>query len=109
MSDSRPLGYDAVAKVKRMFHGGLDNGDTFAETATQDLQPYTDQNKELFNDAASGWGEGRRVAQIPNIIVEKLMRDGILSMSGEVVDPARFKAWLNDPDNRAFRTRPGRV
>jgi len=39
-----------------------------------------------------------KVASIPNIEVEKLMKNGIW------FDKKRLKAWLNDPDNRAFRT-----
>jgi hypothetical protein len=26
-----------------------------------------------------------------------------------VIDEKRFKAWMNDPENRHFRTRPGKV
>jgi hypothetical protein len=32
-----------------------------------------------------------------------LQRRGILQ------DEKRLKAWLNDPENRVFRTRPGKV
>jgi hypothetical protein len=33
----------------------------------------------------------------------RLKKDGIID------DPSAMKRWLNDPDNRFFRTRPGRV
>jgi hypothetical protein len=26
-----------------------------------------------------------------------------------IIDQKKFKAWLNDPENRYFRTRPGRI
>jgi hypothetical protein len=32
-----------------------------------------------------------------------------LKRRGIIDDPAAFRAWMNDPDNRVFRTRPGRV
>jgi hypothetical protein len=37
------------------------------------------------------------------VIWEDLVRKGIAN------DTKKLKAWLNDPDNRAFRTRLGRV
>lgn len=45
----------------------------------------------------------RKVATIPNVIIEKLIAEGIWN------DPARLKAWLNDPDNAGFRVHMGRV
>jgi len=44
-----------------------------------------------------------RVARIPLIVVEQMMRDGVWN------DPERMKAWLNDPANAAFRTTKGKV
>jgi hypothetical protein len=44
-----------------------------------------------------------RVARIPLIVVEQMMRDGVWN------DPERMKAWLNDPANAAFRTTKGNV
>ena len=49
------------------------------------------------------WGEWSKVASIPMPLYYRLKRDGIAD------DPKRMKAWLNDADNRFFRTRPGRV
>jgi hypothetical protein len=43
------------------------------------------------------------VAQIPMALYYDLKSKGITE------DPARMKAWLNDPENRYFRTRPGTV
>jgi hypothetical protein len=44
-----------------------------------------------------------KVASIPMTLFYDLKKQGIID------DPARLKAWLNNPDNRFFRTRPGRV
>jgi hypothetical protein len=32
-----------------------------------------------------------------------------LKNQGIIDDPAAMKRWLNNPDNKLFRTRPGRV
>jgi hypothetical protein len=45
----------------------------------------------------------RPVAEIPDIIVEQMMRDGSWN------DPAALKRWLNDPQNECFRIWKGRV
>jgi hypothetical protein len=44
-----------------------------------------------------------KVGSIPMSIYHELQKQGILQ------DEKRLKKWLNDPDNRVFRTRPGRV
>jgi hypothetical protein len=43
----------------------------------------------------------RKVASIPNIIVDQLMREKKWD------DKKYMKKWLNDPENRAFRTGGG--
>lgn len=40
----------------------------------------------------------RSVAEIPAVIVNRLMAEGIWG------DWKKMRAWLNDPDHRAFRT-----
>jgi hypothetical protein len=42
----------------------------------------------------------RHVASIPAAVIEQAAREGWLH------DKARWKRWMNDPDNRAFRV-PG--
>ena len=44
------------------------------------------------------YGEGVKVASIPNIKVDELMRKGIWQ------NKSRLRQWLNDPANRMFRT-----
>lgn len=46
---------------------------------------------------------GQRVARIPVIIVEQMMREGIWG------DQDKMRSWLNDPDNKYFRTTNGTV
>lgn len=71
----------------------------------QDVEPILDANKRAFNDATRlpQKSEFRHMARIPNVVVERLMKDGTW------FDPARLERWMNDPDNKYFRTAPGRV
>lgn len=73
---------------------------------TADVSRLLDRNKELEADQDKGWTPGRqtrRVASIPLHVLLDLEKQGIAS------DPKRMKKWLNDPENRFFRTAPGRV
>ena len=99
---SRLLDFDPVTRVKRMFHPSTD-GESFIEEGTQDVTERLEINKALHGMPRDGWGEGQRVASIPVVVWEGLLRDGTAN------DTKKLKAWLNDPDNRAFRTRTGRV
>ncbi len=75
--------------------------DTATIKTVQDVQPLIELNKADFNEAPKGWGEGRRVASIPIAVFTDLQQKGITK------DEKAFKRWLNDPENRFFRTRPG--
>lgn len=72
----------------------------------QDVTSVVEDNKALFNqvDERANWkGDLHRVASIPMSVYYDLKAKGILN------DPSAMKKWLNDPDNRVFRTRPGAV
>jgi len=77
------------------------DADALHYTSEQEAGPLLDLNRKMYNDAPTRWKEGQHVAFLPDIFVMKLMREGILH------DSKRLKRWLNDPDHRAFRTRPG--
>lgn len=77
---------------------------------TQDVTHIIEKNKAEYNslDYGARWGEMTKVATIPMTVIDSLNKQGI--MKGFVVqDETRFKRWLNDPENRFFRTRPGTV
>lgn len=88
------------------------DGDVTVAT-TQDVTKIVEENKHHYNSftegARSRWGvKGAkesfyRVAQIPMTLMMRLIREGIAD------DPKAWERWLNDSDNRLFRTRPGRV
>jgi hypothetical protein len=76
----------------------------------QDVTGILELNKvhqRQFSNGKDKWGDGydhrTKVASIPMTIYMDLQKRGILR------DPKAFKRWLNDPDNYAFRTRPGTV
>lgn len=69
----------------------------------QDVTAIIEANKQEFNNAPARWGEWTRVGSIPLTIYYELERKGILQ------DQKALAKWLNDPDNRAFRTRPGTI
>ena len=76
----------------------------------QDITGILESNKAQFNaiDEKAKWGEWTKVASIPNVVVDELNKQGIMR-GYAVLDEKRFRIFLNDPDNRFFRTRPGQV
>lgn len=91
------------AGIRQFFHMN-DEGDIGLQTV-QDVTDIVEDNKASFNatDERAKWGEGQKIASIPMAVYYDLKNRGIIG------DDAKFKAWLNSPDNRFFRTRPGRV
>lgn len=101
MNEPMILDMDPVSRVKRILHA--DDDGLLTVKSMQDVTDRVDLNKALQNEARSGWGEGQRVASIPKVVWDELVQKGIAN------DNKKLKAWLNDPDNRAFRTRLGKV
>lgn len=100
---SRVISRNDDAGITSYFHYDRGTGG-FTVEDRQDVEPVLEINKAQANEIASGWkGDFHHIARIPNTIMENLRKEGILD------DPKRFKAWLNERDNRLFRTRPGRV
>jgi hypothetical protein len=85
------------------------DGKYFIENS-QDISGIIESNKAQFNaiDEKAKWGEWTKVASIPNVVVDELNKQGIMR-GFAVLDEKRFRLFLNDPDNRFFRTRPGQV
>lgn len=82
----------------------------FLIETSQDISGIIESNKAQFNaiDEKAKWGEWTKVASIPNVVVDELNRQGVMR-GYAVLDEKRFRMFLNDPDNRFFRTRPGQV
>lgn len=98
---ARLLGYDPLTKTKTVFH---DDDDGFYIETVTDVETVVDIAKEEYKESAgSRFGGIAKIASIPMGIYMKLQREGVLH------DQKAFRKWLNDPDNRVFRTRPGRI
>ena len=77
---------------------------------TQDVTDIVEQNKAQYNAGSvhDKWGDLTKVASLPFTIIDTLNRKGIMR-GFAVINEKEFRAFLNDPENRFFRTRPGRV
>ena len=111
--DKRFFDYNPVFGITRWSYYDPDK-DLFHIETVQDVQPVLERNKARFNsvDERARHGDGLELyATIPLHILEDLMQKGILvpGKHGDGDNNKRFKAWLNDRDNRFFRVRPGRV
>jgi hypothetical protein len=93
---------DPITGIRHVFHYD-DMTDEATITAEQDVDDVIEQNKALYNESHGRHGELTRVAQIPMVVYMDLKKRGIID------DQVAMKRWLNDPDNRYFRTRPGTV
>jgi len=94
---------DPLTGTRRIFYR-----DPYEKTntivATQDVTDIVEENKARFNESGGRWNESfNHVASIPIGLYFQLKKQGIID------DPERFKRWLNESDNRAFRTRPGTI
>lgn len=79
----------------------------------QDVSDIIEQNKREYNsfDERARWSDdpfGNKIASIPMTVIDDLNKQGIMR-GFAVLDDVRFAAFLNDPLNRAWRTRTGRV
>ena len=79
----------------------------------QDVSDIVEQNKKEYNsyDERARWSDqlfGNKVASIPMTVIDDLNKVGIMR-GFAILDEKRFAAWLNDPMNRAWRTRTGVV
>lgn len=100
---TKPLSFDAETGTEKWFHYDPDTDKFYIETK-QDVSGLIELNKAAQNMQESGWrGDWHHVAEIPLNLFYDLKAKGIAD------DPKRFKAWLNDSENRFFRTKLGQV
>lgn len=74
-----------------------------------DIEANIDANKREFNENMhSRYGEMKKVASIPTVVIDKWCADdGINYLAPE--HKGALVRKLNDPDNRFFRTMPGKL
>lgn len=96
------LDHDPNTGISHVFYYD-DVTDEATITAEQDVDDVIEFNKAQYNETHGKFGEFCKVASLPLVVYHDLQKRGILN------DAKAFKRWLNDPDNRFFRTRPGHV
>ena len=90
---------------------GLNDKDEITIKQEQDVSALIEQNKKEYNNAETKWSNqlfGNKVASIPFAAIDKLNKQGIMK-GFTVLDEKRFFAFLNDPENLYFRTKPGQL
>jgi len=90
---------------------GLNDKDEITIEQEQNVDALIEQNKKEYNNAETKWSDqlfGNKVASIPFTAIDKLNKEGIMK-GFQVLDQKRFFAFLNDPENRFFRTKGGRL
>ncbi|ANN76806.1 hypothetical protein [Bordetella flabilis] len=103
--EKRPFLSNSFLGTKEIWHYDPIGDVAYIETK-QDAEQIVEANKAQYaaTDERARYGDGmQHVARIPVVVLQDLRQRGVLK------DPKRFKAWLNDPENRHFRTRPGQV
>lgn len=100
----------ADASALKMTEAAFDGEGGLIIRTTQDVTAIVEQNKAQYNVGSvhDKWGDLTKVASLPFTIVDTLNRKGIMR-GFAVIDEKEFRIFLNDPENRFFRTRPGRV
>ncbi len=101
------MNWDSMRTTK--FHAESDG--TFTANTIQDVEPNIAENKIDLNAYGSPLTPGKqfsgmRVASIPFNVWEIWMKES----NGDLQrDPKVLKKYLNDPDNKYFRTTPTRI
>ena len=79
------------------------------------LTDFIEHTKAQYNEnpGKTGWSgelldKKNKIASLPLAIINELNAKGIMR-GFHILDQKALKAWLNDPDNRVFRTRGGEV
>lgn len=97
--------FDADIKLGR-YVWSRENGDgTTTYRTDYSVQPTIDHNTAFRNMLDPGWkGDWHKVASVPlNVFHDQLAE------ATRQDDQAYVSKWLNDRDNRAWRTKEGRV
>jgi hypothetical protein len=80
----------------------------------QDVEPYLDENKRAMHCAPTwrpyaGKQKMRKVAEIPNIVAEQWLREGINIFSPDPAHQKKVREKLDSNEYAFLRTFPGRM
>ena len=104
----RVVGFDPQTKILEKHYYNPDTGEQALET-TGDVTEIAESAKARFNmvDERARWRDGyNHVAQVPLQVIDQVRRDTGVNL---LTDRAAMKEYLNNSDNRVWRTRPGRI
>lgn len=105
---TRLLDHDPLTGTTEYYHfDPVTHG--FTLETRQDISGIIEMNKAVANDNAGWKGDLHHVAHIPLVVMMDLAKQGIMTAAGKILDEPRFRAWLNNSDNAAFRVKRGRV
>src|SRR4029450_5504407 len=109
---SEPIWTNPALGNATYFHDVDDN--TVALETVQDVGPIIEANQRDLNNvdaspSSARFGDGKLVARLSAVMLLQLVQQGILDCGFAVLDEKRFSNWLNDNDNRNWRTWPGKV
>jgi hypothetical protein len=111
MTDPRLFGHDPDTGMTEYFHYDQHTGGFVIETQ-QDVSAIIDLNRHRYNatERSTKYGDGlEQIASIPNVVLMDLAKQQIVSPTGQILDDRKYRQWLNDPANEAFRVRRGKV
>ena len=75
----------------------------------QDVSQIVEANKRQMNESSGKYEDViTHVARLPLTVIDDLNHKGVMR-GFQVLDQKAFKTFLNHPDNRFFRTHPGRI
>lgn len=93
---------------REWYWSNTETGDVALQTEWL-LDPILEQAKARYNqfDERANWkGDMHHVAWLPQSVVEYEWR---VNRRRVLTDKDFIRHWVNQPENRAFRTRPGRI
>ena len=105
---TRVIGYNPVTKIVERHHYDPHTGQQVLETVG-DVTEIAEDSKARFAmvDERARWRDGfNHVASVPLQIIDKVRRETGVNL---LTDRAAMKEFLNNSDNRVWRTRPGRL
>jgi hypothetical protein len=105
---SRLFSSDPITKRRTIWHD-LPDGGVAIETQ-QDATDVVTINKEIQKDDVGYHGRDIvRVASIPTALYFDLKAKGIIEDPRQDPKQKKFLRWLDDPENRYFRTNLGKL
>lgn len=99
---------DPAAGIRSFWQADHD-GSKYTIATQQDVTPILETAKHLRShfDEKAGWkGDWHKVAHIPLVDYFRILN---LCENDEHAFQKAIRIWINDPSNKNYRTRPGRV